>query len=303
MPASGPDRDQQQNHTLRTFDRIWKYPRQVSARKEDIPLWLEFTAFPYKNYFSVRAARQSDQAYNNDNFLDRFYLPITGTMKTEDVAQYSPGNTPARGVVSKILEGLDNPARFWAEGWFGGSEILKLYSDEASGDAQRRGVLNMDPKENLFGGMTFRSYGFNWDFLPWDSSGSNYLANLCYAFSTLAYPGYIGLASKMKHPPVWTIKTYDSIPAASSSYRRTDWDFNPKLCVLQGARTNRTKSGRPYTIGNTHDPASISLSATFVEIEPLVRFMDGELYTRSEIKAVDPTSITQDQKDTLLNYN
>jgi hypothetical protein len=285
---------------VRGFGNEWMYPGHGNAKMASIPLWIELIAFPYRNFYTVRSARESDSTYDNFNYYSRFYLPMTGTMKTEDVAQYSPGNTPSRSIITKILESLDNPARFWAEGTPVGSESFKLFGEEFTGKAQIRGIINSDSKENLFGGMTFRTYGFNWEFLPWDEEEANYIMNLAYDLSTLAYPGYVGMVSKMKHPPVWGIRCYDDIPGESKMFRRTDWDFIPKLCVLQGVRTNRTKSGRVYTVGSLQSPSSISISATFVEIEPLIRFIDGKLYSRSEIKDVDPSWIPDDVKQNLF---
>ena len=286
---------------VRGMKRTWQYPGPGNVKMTSMPLWLQFVAFPYRNYFTARTARSRDSTYMNTEFYSQFFLPMTGTMKTEDVAAYSPGNTPGRSIVTKLLETLDNPARFFAEGHFFSPEVVDLFSQELSGAAQIRGVINMDLKENLFGGMTFRTYGFNWEFLPWDEEEADYIMNLAYEFSTLTYPSYIGMESKMKHPPVWTIKAYDRLPNENHRYRRSDWDFKPKLCVLQGIRVNRTKSGRVYTVGQQQNPSSISISATFVEIEPLVRFIDGNLYTRSEIKTVNPDLIPDSVRDELFN--
>ena len=134
------------------------------------------------------------------------------------------------------------------------------------------GLVDMDREELLFSGAGNRTFQFNFSMLARSNEEAVLISQLATAFEAHSLPEPSALTNeKMFHPPLWQWYVFGS---NGRQYRNLDagtWTGFSQTSVLTDVRVNRTGAGGAFSspIG---DPIAITLSLSFTELEPNLRF-------------------------------
>ena len=213
---------------------------------------LNFQAVAYENKQSLRNNAPSDVVAD-------ITLPLSKSVAANSNITYVSGETETTG-------GLFDPTSggFWETlGTLGG---FTTFFKDVTGISAFVGQRPMDERDSIFKG-------------DWPE-----IAKICQIFQSHAYPSATDdqTYSRVTHPPVWWIKTFDHHAGTSTAFR---WDMGPLPSVLRQVSVETATDGVFSTLDATGKgfPAATRLRLGFVELEPAVR-KGKHIFSRSMIR-------------------
>lgn len=241
-----------------------RYPLNSNEASE-IKLWLNIRAFSFTRLKLLRTLEAGNEKCN-------MWLPMPNNMTTGSSISYNEGEAE-EGKLTKAVNAVTSLGSIGniftgVVGWF----------ESATGVANVIGKRDMDQREQVFGGAALRDHKFSWTFVPKDPESSGRLFAMAYRLNALSYPGAAAQTSRMYHPPLFTLGVFQD-----SGQGRSEWSFDPQVCVLKSCSFNRTGAGKAYAIGESdYLPSVWKFDLQFAEFEPLVRSMvNDRLVSRS----------------------
>ena len=239
-------------------------------------MWINFTARNYTNRRASRAAGGGN-ALRGRGPLFQATLPVPPNMSSSSSIEYNEGESTTTPLIEGALTAAGQQGGFFRTlgGLVSQLPIVKGLSPSLLADLTVGGyigLVDMDRQELLFSGAGNRTFQFNFSMLARSNEEAVLISQLATAFEAHSLPEPSNLTNeKMYHPPLWQWYVFGS---NGRQYRNLDagtWTGFSQTSVLTDVRVNRTGAGGAFStpIG---DPIAITLSLSFTELEPNLRF-------------------------------
>tara|TARA_Y100000114_G_C11680990_1_gene288579 strand:- start:59 stop:880 length:822 start_codon:yes stop_codon:yes gene_type:complete len=249
------------------------YPK---VKPSEVQLWINFTARNYTNRRASRAAGGGN-ALRGRGPLFQATLPVPPNMSSSSSIEYNEGESTTTPLIEGALTAAGQQGGFFRTlgGLVSQLPIVKGLSPSLLADLTVGGyigLVDMDRQELLFSGAGNRTFQFNFSMLARSNEEAVLISQLATAFEAHSLPEPSNLTNeKMYHPPLWQWYVFGS---NGRQYRNLDagtWTGFSQTSVLTDVRVNRTGAGGAFStpIG---DPIAITLSLSFTELEPNLRF-------------------------------
>jgi hypothetical protein len=249
------------------------YPK---VKPSEVQLWINFTARNYTNRRASRAAGGGN-ALRGRGPLFQATLPVPPNMSSSSSIEYNEGESTTTPLIEGALTLGGQQGGFLRSvgGLVSQLPVVKGLSPSLLADLTVGGyigMVDMDRGELLFSGSGHRTFQFNFSMLARSDEEASLISQLATAFEAHSLPEPSAITNeKMFHPPIWQWYVFGN---NGRQYRNLDagiWTGFAQTSVLTDVRVNRTGAGGAYS-SPSGDPIAITLSLSFTELEPNLRF-------------------------------
>ena len=247
--------------------------QSMQPGKEKVPFRIKLVAEQYSNNASERA--------NGGSLIASVTLPMP-TEGFNNGVEHAYNQAPAKeeAVLVKLFTG-EATSLFRDAFNFIGKQFQDALSTELGMDYGR---IPADMSESTYSGTSKRQWNFKWNLIALNKKDSNTIMQIADLMTSYSLPGARNSSDRAQAPPMWRIQVLGSGGQSPKNTTKTLLG-DPKVCVLNSVTISRDMSALygPGQGTNFPTPLSISMSASFQEIEP-VYGQDGRIRSRSEVR-------------------
>jgi len=253
---------------------------EQSVGKLSVPLKLKLRAFPYSNLPKNRATPSGT--------LLTITLPMPDAVGSSTNLNYNNDTAKEAGSIAKLFTEAGNLTTNLFN--LPGRILFDKFQSYTGVDSGRR---TMDTTEMDFLSTYKRKYSFTWVLTATKVEESQTIVNIGNLASAYSLPSAVPSSTRMIAPPLWSIDVVaggisdgaGGFSSNGSSQLNRDFLSSPKTCVCTDVTVDRDSSA-VYTTSTGRYPISLSLSMSFIEIDPILKADGSDAFvSRSELRA------------------
>lgn len=267
---------------------ILRYPQTMheggKISGKDNAAYIHFSTIPRRHKLTEANPDRKNEHYD-------IFLHLPNEIQDNLQVQYQEAKASVIGQLITGFFGLSgegmDPYQFnWEELW---PELLKFVPGHEIAQ-QAMGQVTNPMKYQIFEGVNFRTYTYNFTLRPKNAEESKTIRHMIHIFKKMALPGTQGPNRRIYTlPNEWSI-SYDGIVQ--------DWLDFPLTSVITGVEVDHT-GGQGYVATIDGASTAINLALSFTETVPLYRDRYAEevsAYTASKGKRKSTNHLTTDIK-------
>ena len=279
--ASGIAFEKPEDREVLRYPQIMHDGENISGK--DNAAYIHFSTIPRRHKLAKANPDQKNEHYD-------IFLHLPNEIQDNLQVQYKEAEASVIGQIITgffgATQGMDAYQWNWEELW---PELMKMVPGHDIA-AQAMGQVTNPMKYQLFEGVNFRTYTYNFTLRPKNAQESQTIRHMIHIFKKMALPGTQGPNRRIYTlPNEWSI-TYDGIVQ--------DWLDFPLTSVITGVEVDHT-GGQGYVATIDGASTAVNLALTFTETVPLYRDRYAEevsAYSASQGERNSTNHLTTDIK-------